>query len=233
MVRSGVWKLTVTVGRYADGSQRRGHRTVHVRSELEATRALARFVTEVRDSSLPASKPDRDITVDEAVEQFLTEHLQSERSREQTTIEDYRGVHTKWFAPEIGTRRLRDIDEATIDRLFGHMRQAGLSSSRMNSARNLYGPLFRWAKRRGIVQRSPMAEFQLPKSLHVEQEHRAPEVDQLCRYLAAALAFVPAVAPVLTLGAVTGDAPRRAGIDPSVGARREAGAVARRHRHLG
>jgi integrase len=113
-------------------------------------------------------------------------------------------VHTKWFAPEIGTRRLRDIDEATIDRLFGHMRQAGLSSSRMNSARNLYGPLFRWARRRGIVQRSPMAEFQLPTSLHVEREHRAPEVDQLCRYLAAALAFVPDVAPVLTLGAVTG-----------------------------
>jgi integrase len=204
MIRSGVWKFTVTVGRYADGSQRRVHRTLHVRSELEATRALARFVTEVRDASLPASKPDRDITVDEAVEQFLTGHLQGERGREQTTIEDYRGVHTKWFAPEIGTRRLRDIDEATIDRLFGHMRQAGLSSSRMNSARNLYGPLFRWARRRGIVQRSPMAEFQLPTSLHVEREHRPPEVDQLCRYLAGALEFVPDVAPVLTLGAVTG-----------------------------
>jgi hypothetical protein len=64
-----------------------------------------------------------------------------------------------------GFHRLRDIDEATIDRLFGQMRQAGLRSSRMNSARNLYGPLFRWAKRRGNLQRSPMAEFQLPTSL--------------------------------------------------------------------
>jgi site-specific recombinase XerC len=111
------------------------------------------------------SKPDRDITVDEAVDQFLTAHLQDERGREQTTIEDYRSVHTKWFSPEIGGHRLRDIDEATIDRLFGQMRQAGLRSSRMNSARNLYGPLFRWAKRRGNLQRSPMAEFQLPTSL--------------------------------------------------------------------
>ena len=204
MVRPGVWKLAVTVGRFADGSQRRVHTTIHARNELEATRALARFVGEVRDSSLPRSKLERDITVDEAVERFLTEHLQAERGREQSTIEDYRGVHAKWFSPEIGRHRLRDIDEATIDRLFGRMRQAGLSSSRMNSARNLYAPLFRWARRRGIVQRSPMAEFQLPTSVHVELEHVPPEVHQLSRYLATALEVVPDIAPVLTLGAVTG-----------------------------
>lgn len=203
-VRPGVWKLTVTVGRFADGSQRRVHTTVHAASEVEATRALAQFVTEVRDSSLPQSKVERDITVDEAVERFLTEHLQGERGREQSTIEDYRGVHAKWFSPEIGRRRLRDIDEATIDRLFGRMRQAGMSTSRMNSARNLYGPLFRWAKRRGVIRRNPMAEFQLPTSLHVAREHVPPEVDQLIRYLSTAMEVVPDIAPVLMLGAVTG-----------------------------
>ena len=204
MVRPGVWKLTVTVGRFADGSQRRVHTTVHAQNELEATRALARFVAEVRDSSLPRSRLERDITVDEAVERFLTEHLDRERGREQSTIEDYRGVHAKWFSPEIGRHRLRDIDEATIDRLFGRMRQAGLSSSRMNSARNLYAPLFRWAKRRGIVQRSPMADFQLPTSVHVARASAPPEVDQLIRYLSTAMDVVPDIAPVLTLGAVTG-----------------------------
>jgi len=193
MVRPGVWKLTVTVGRFADGSQRRVHTTVHAASEVEATRALARFVAEVRDSSLPHSKVERDITVDEAVERFLTEHLQGERGREQSTIEDYRGVHAKWLSPEIGGRRLRDVDEATIDRLFGRMRQAGMSTSRMNSARNLYGPLFRWAKRRGIVRRNPMAEFQLPTSLHVTREHAPPEVDQLIRQLSSAMEAVPDV----------------------------------------
>lgn len=204
MVRPGVWKLTVTVGRFPDGSQRRVHSTVRAGSELEATRALARFVTEVRDSSLPQSKVERDITVDEAVDRFLTEHLLGERGREHSTIEDYRGVHAKWFTPQIGERRLRDIDEATIDRLFGRMRRAGMSTSRMNSARNLYGPMFRWARRRGMIPRNPMAEFQLPTSLHVAREHVPPEVDQLSRYLATAVEVVPDIAPVLTLGAVTG-----------------------------
>jgi hypothetical protein len=71
MVRPGVWKLAVTVGRFADGSQRRVHTTIHARNELEATRALARFVGEVRDSSLPRSKLERDITVDELSTSFL------------------------------------------------------------------------------------------------------------------------------------------------------------------
>jgi integrase len=203
-VRPGVWKLTVTAGRWADGSPRRVHRTVRAGTDGEASAALADFAAEVRSAPLPTGKDDRDISVDDAVERFLTEHLMGEKGREESTIAHYRSVHGKWFSPDIGRRRLRDIDEATIDRLFGRMRKAGLSASRMNDARSLYVPLFRWAKRRRIVARSPMADFELPTSRHVAREHVPPEVDQLCRYLAAALEVVPDVAPVLTLGAVTG-----------------------------
>ena len=49
-----------------------------------------------------------------------------------------------------------------------------------------------------------MADFELPTSRHVAREHVPPEVNQLGRYLEAALEVVPDVAPVLTLGAVTG-----------------------------
>jgi integrase len=203
-VRPGVWKLTVTVGRWADGSPRRLHRTVRAGTDGEALAALADFAAEVRSAPLPTGKDDRDLTVDEAVERFLVEHLVGEKGREERTVAHYRSVHGKWFSPEIGRRRLRDLDEASIDRIFGRMRRAGLSASRMNDARSLYVPLFRWAKRRRIVARSPMADFELPTSRHVAREHVPPEVDQLCSYLAAALEVVPEVAPVLTLGAVTG-----------------------------
>ncbi|MGH9235611.1 MAG: tyrosine-type recombinase/integrase [Acidimicrobiales bacterium] len=203
-VRPGVWKLTVTAGRWADGSPRRVHRTVRAGTDAEASAALADFAAEVSGAPLPDGKDDRDITVDEAVERFLIEHLVGEKGREESTVAHYRSVHGRWFSREIGRRRLRDIDEATIDWLFGRMRKAGLSASRMNDARSLYAPLFRWAKRRRIVARSPMADFELPTSRHVAREHVPPEVDQLCRYLEAALEVVPDVAPVLTLGAVTG-----------------------------
>jgi integrase len=203
-IRPGVWKLTVTAGRYSDGRVRREHRTVHVRSELEAARELATFVAEVHSSPNVQSRADRDITVDAAIEQFLTEHLLGEKGRDPGTLQNYRGVHAKWFAPEIGHRRLVDVDEAAIDRVFGAMQRAGLSASRMHDARNLYQPFFRWAKRRRLVRRNPMADFELPTSRHVACEHAPPEVEQLSLYLQTALEVVPDVAPVLTLGAVTG-----------------------------
>jgi integrase len=49
-----------------------------------------------------------------------------------------------------------------------------------------------------------MADFQLPTSTYVSREHTPPEVEQLCLLLETAVEVVPDVAPVLTLGAVTG-----------------------------
>lgn len=203
-IRPGVWKLRVTVGRYAEGSVRRVHRNVRARTAAEAAQALAAFVAEVHESPPVESKVDRDVTVNEAIERFLTEHLIEEKGRDRGTVQNYRGVHEKWFAPEIGHRRVAYVDEAAIDRVFGRMRRAGLSASRMHDARNVYQPFFRWAKRRRLIRRSPMADFQLPTSTHVAREHPPPEVDQLCRYLEAAVEVVPDVAPILTLGSVTG-----------------------------
>jgi integrase len=203
-VRPGVWKLAVTAGSYSDGTARRLHRTVHARSEAVANGELAAFVAEVQSSPLPERRQDRDVTVDEAIERFLTEHLLGEKGREPRTVQDYRRLHVKWFAPEIGNRRVRDVDEAAIERIFGRMRRAGLSRSRMNHAKSLYAPFFRWAKRRRVIARSPMADFELPTSSYVSREHTPPEVDQLCLLLETAVEVVPDIAPLLTLGAVTG-----------------------------
>jgi integrase len=202
-VRPGVWKLTVTAGRFEDGRVRREHRTVHAKGEDRANRALAEFAAEVRRAPLPRTQVERDMCVDDAIALFLT-HLSEDKGREAGTLRDYRSVHTKWFSPVIGKHRVRDVDEEDIDRIFGAMRRAGLSASRMNAARNLYGPFFRWARRRRMIQRSPMAEFEMPTSMYVAHEHTPPEVDQLCLYLATAVEVIPDVAPVLTLGAVTG-----------------------------
>jgi integrase len=203
-IRPGVWKLRVTIGRYAEGHVRRVHRTVRAATAREASRELAALVTEVNESPALESRAERDMTINEALERFLTEHLIEEKGRDLGTVQNYRGVHNKWFAPEIGHKRVADVDEAAVDRVFGRMRRAGLSASRMHDARNLYQPFFRWAKRRRLIRRNPMADFQLPTSTHVAREHAPPEVDQLCRYLQAAMEVVPDIAPVLILGAVTG-----------------------------
>lgn len=202
-VRPGVWKLSVSAGRYENGRPRRIHRMVYGMTEDQATKAQIAFAAEVQDSQHAKTQADRDMTLNRAVELYLQE-LGDDRGRERRTLASYRGVHTKWFAPKLGERRLRDLEEEDFVRVFGRMRRAGLSRSRLDDGRNLYAPLFRWAKRRRVVSSNPLADFEVPPSLQVAKEHVPPEVDQLVEYLSTAVRVIPDVAPVLTLAAVTG-----------------------------
>jgi integrase len=203
-VRAGVWQLTAPSGKYSDGTPRRVYRTVTAPSTREASVELASFVAEAQSGPLVIPRDVRDLTVNQAIDLFLNEHLRAEKGREEKTIRDYRLLHAKWFAPDIGARRMRDLDEAILDKAFGRMRRAGLSRSRLNQAKSLYSPFLRWAKRRNIISRNLMADFQLPTSRYRSKERAAPEVDELSIFLREALAMVPDIAPVLTLGAVTG-----------------------------
>ncbi|MGH9068643.1 MAG: tyrosine-type recombinase/integrase [Acidimicrobiales bacterium] len=206
MRRTGAqtWELAVSAGRYADGTPRRLYRSVHADTKREAVRQLDGFRAEVSEAHQAESRELRQLTMDEAVGRFLDEHLRQEKGREERTVADYWRLHVKWFAPAIGNRPVVMVDEATMDRLFGAMRAARISRSRLNHAKSLYAPFFRWAKRRGIVLRNPMAEFELPTSTQVVQRRIPPEIDQLGLLLGTAVEVVPDVAPVLALGAVTG-----------------------------
>jgi integrase len=200
-----VWKLTVTVATEADGTQRRATRTVHALTEAAANRELAAFVTEITNVPPPASADDmRNLRVDDAIELFLAQHLRDEKGREERTINDYRKLHKRWFSPEIGRHRVRDVGEDEIDKLFGRMRRANLSRSQLNQAKSLYAPFFRWAKSRHMITRDPMANFALPTSRYVSRERTPPEVHELSLLLNAAVEITPDIAPVLALGAVTG-----------------------------
>lgn len=203
-LRPGVWELAATSRNSTDGRPQRMSRTVSVGSAKAASRELATFVAELRDVAPAPRKDLRGITMNDAVAMFLEEHLAGEKGREERTIADYRKLHVRWFAPQLGHRPVGDIDESAIDRAFGKMRAAGLSRSRLNHAKSLYVPFFRWAKSRRIITRNPMAEFQLPTSTYVSKERTPPEVEELSILLAEAVAVAPEIAPVLVLGAVTG-----------------------------
>ena len=59
------------------------------------------------------------------------------------------------------------------------MRQAGLSASRLNQAKSLYVPFFRWAKRRGMTLRNPMVDFEIPTSTYRAKRRTPPEIEEL------------------------------------------------------
>jgi len=84
------------------------------------------------------------------------------------------------------------------------MQRAGLSRSRMNQARSIYSPFFRWAIHQGVTTRNPMLGYQLPTSTHVSREIVPPEVEEVALLLSTAFEVVPDIAEILVLGATTG-----------------------------
>src|ERR1700683_4835861 len=204
MARPGMWELRVSLGRWENGRPRSFTRTVPAKSKAAAAALLAEFVDEMTDSQLPKTQDLRDITVDEAVTRFLDEYLAAEKDRAEKTIADYRYLHQRWFSPAIGALPVKRIESATMDRLFGARPRAGRSASRLNQAKSLYAPFFRWAKRRGMTTRNPMVEFQLPTSTYRSKERTPPEIEELSLLLSTAVEVTPDIAPLLVLGAVTG-----------------------------
>lgn len=203
-VRAGVWKLTVTAPRDGVGRSTRVHRTVRATTKREAAEALAALVTEVQAAGPVATEELYSLPVDEAIERFLTNHLHDDKGRADKTIREYQKLHAKWFSPVIGASFVRDVELATLDGVFGQMRRAGLSRSRMNQARSLYAPFFKWALHRGLTRRNPMANFELPTSRYIPSRRPPPEAEEMSLLLREAVTVVPDVAAVLALGAVTG-----------------------------
>src|SRR6202034_2828094 len=80
-IRPGAWELRVTVGRWEDGRPRTLYRHISAGTEAEAAAQLLAFVEEMSAAALPETRDIRDLTVDEAVERFLTEHLDEEKGR--------------------------------------------------------------------------------------------------------------------------------------------------------
>lgn len=203
-VRPGVWALTVTSGRFDDGTPRRSYRTVRAGNATEAGRLLAGFVAEVRGAAPPTTSRElRDLTVDAAVALYL-DHLRDEKGRTEKTVGDYRLLHGTWFAEAFGSRRLRDVDVAVLDAAFGRMQRAGRSRSTMHHTEALYGGLFHWAKVRGVVERNPMADFELPTSSYVPRERPPAEAEEMALLLGTAAEHAPEVLALLVLGATSG-----------------------------
>lgn len=197
----------MTLGRDDRGRVRRASRTVAASGPAAASKALTAFAQEMRDAPVPVNAPDgkpEDVTVDTLIHRYLDEQLLRDHGRERSTVDGYRQIHRQWFSPSIGSLEVGEVTAERMDQLFGAMRTQGLSRSRMNQAKALYSPFFRWLKRNGMIRTSPMTDFQLPTSAQVSRERVPPEIDELALLLRTAAEVVPEIAPVLALGAVTG-----------------------------
>ncbi len=196
------WKISISAGNDDGGRRRRVSRTVHG-TRADAARELARFTVEIGDGSGLPGRDTRDRTVDELVTWYVG-FARNDRGLEHSTLTGYTDVYRRWIQPHIGQKRAVSIKPGDLDSLFGRMRRAGLSHSRMNNARALLSGAYKWGKRHGMAPSNPVERFELPNSTHRPRTTNTPELDDLLQLLDGADQFDTELAPILKLGATTG-----------------------------
>ncbi len=206
-VRTGVFKLTVTAGAHEDGRQRRMVRTIEG-DRHHATKLIAAMVEEIGDGSKIPLPEMKDLTVNDLLRMYLDscteQSVDNPKALAHSTLVRYEDIRKNWVGPALGVIRLRALSEADIDRLFAVMRNDGKSYSHMNQAKALLNGALRWARRRKMIAKNPMAEFELPRSKHIKREVVPPEIDELIKLLNDANQHDMVLAPVLALAATTG-----------------------------
>jgi integrase len=206
-VRPNTFKLTVTAGAHDDGRQRRVTRTFEG-TQKEATRIMAELVSDVGDGSSIPKLDDKTMIVGDLIRSYLAacseESEENPKALAHSTLVRYEDLRKNWIVPNLGSIRVRTLNEEHIDRLFAKMRKGGLSHSHMNQTKSLLNGSLRWAKRRKLISRNPMLGFELPRSKHVAREVVPPEVAELVALLNGARERDPELAPVISLAATTG-----------------------------
>ena len=136
-------------------------------------RSIGRICRRDERAQLPDTRDERDLTVDEAIERFLTEYLTNEKGRADKTIPTTAISTDDGSPPPSVPGRSNGSRVPSWTNCSVQMRQAGLSASRLNQAKSLYAPFFRWAKRRGMtcairwpISRCPPAPTDPRNELH-------------------------------------------------------------------
>ena len=172
-------------------------------SKADAVRELAALTAAFGDGEELPSRSNRGLTLDDLVSWYLA-YARDERGLEHSTLVGYEEAYRTWIKPHLGTRRASSVQHGDLDRVFGRMRRAGLSHSRMNNARALLSGADDWGKHDRKVSTNPVDRFELPKSVQSRKPPKTPELDDLLRLLDGADEHDPCLAPVLKLGATTG-----------------------------
>lgn len=101
-----------------------------------------------------------------------------------STMRIYTQAVRLWISPQLGSRRLCDLQPVDIHRLYETLRRRGLSARSIQITHNVLRAALKLAVRWNLLSASPMDRVDPPRV--VRREMRALDPDQARRFLAAA-----------------------------------------------
>ncbi len=193
--RSGVWEITLNLGRDAQGIRRR--RTVTFRgNKTQAARRMRELVAEFDRGQLPPPK----IRLDEWLDRWMAEHIVPNRSV--GTAERYEGVIRKHIGPALGHRELARLTPMQIQQWENDLLRQGIPAASIGLMHTVLSGAYRYALRMELVPRNPTAAVSPPTIQ--DTETYTPDVAVVNRLLHTADELDARHAPVFRLLAYTG-----------------------------
>jgi integrase len=179
----GSWHGRVTMGVLDDGSPDRRHR--RGRSEAEVTEKV-RQLEQQRDSGT-IERPGRPPKLSEWMATYLDTtcvRLVASEKMSPRTLDDYRSKTRLWLIPLLGEHRIDRLKPDHVDRAYGAMFEAGLSSSTVLKIHRILSRALSVAVKREVITRNPtkLVEPPAPNNTEVQPLSR----DEARRVLRAA-----------------------------------------------
>ena len=189
------WRISVYLGRDANGTKRYLHRTVQG-TKREAEREAARVVVEVDEGRHVATEA---LTVGQLLDRWLEVKA---LAVEQSTLGSYEWIARRYVRPALGDRNVGSLKPIDLDLLYADLAARGLSNRTVRICHTVLRQSLEQARRWGFIARSPAVDASPPPKRRAEITPPTPS--EVLQLLDAAFEEDPAFGAYLWVLAATG-----------------------------
>ena len=163
--RGNAYLLAVCIGTDYKGKPQRFAKTIHVKTDKEADKALALFYAECEAGAAP--KPST-LTIKELCESYLKEN--APYAVKKSTLDSMKSTFTIHVIPDLGKVKATQLTRGSVQRWVNDLRQKLSPKTVRNCVSNL-SSVFVWAQMMEMVTDNPCRGVSLPSGRRTEANY--------------------------------------------------------------
>ncbi|MGI8542161.1 MAG: tyrosine-type recombinase/integrase [Aridibacter sp.] len=163
------WYVRIFLGRDANGKRKYFNKTIHG-TKKDAQKYLT---AKIREKDLGVFVEPASVILNEFLDRWLDE-IAKNKVRERT-FNNYESLLNNHVRPKLGTKRLSDIREYEIQKLYNDMKKADYSPKTIRHVHNVLSPALKQAVRWKMLIQNPSEFCELPQMEKTEMKYLTAE----------------------------------------------------------
>lgn len=160
------WRLEVTIGTDARGKPKRYSKTVHCKSEHEASKELAVFYAACSEGRVRKQSSE---TIAGFCDAYYEDYAQ--RFLKTATLNGTRAAIRQWIKPKFGSHKVAKLSRMDVQRWINDLSDAGLSPKTVRNYYSVLRQIMEYAIDMGIIDETPCTHIRLPKKDRKEAKY--------------------------------------------------------------